>query len=70
MPKQPIPRELHVLTRKEGVRKENPLLTDQNNKYYLQSKLRTPALRKEADDILRGKSGFGLKVRGGKKISK
>lgn len=70
MPRQdqaPKPRDLYVLTRDHGTRKENPLLTDQNNKYYLPSKVRTSALRKEADDLLKGKTGFGLKINAAKK---
>lgn len=65
MPRQAgyVPRDLMVLDRESGVRKENPLLTDANNKYYLPSKTRTKELRKEADDLLKGKTGFGMKVK-------
>lgn len=50
-PTKPV-RTLMVLTRDEGVREENPLLTTRDNKYYLPSNLRTPALRKEADELM------------------
>jgi hypothetical protein len=43
-------RDLLVLTRKEGVRKENPLLTYPKD-YYPPSNVRTPEIRKEADDL-------------------
>jgi hypothetical protein len=55
MPKRTQDRELLVLTRKEGVRPENPLFKiggRGNNKYFPASNIRTPALRKEADDLL------------------
>jgi hypothetical protein len=45
--------ELKVLTRKEGVRPENPLFKAMgNDKYYRESELRTPELRAEADKLL------------------
>jgi hypothetical protein len=48
-------RELSILTRKEGVRAENPLMKiggPNNDKYFPASSIRTPELRKEADDLL------------------
>lgn len=48
MPKN---RDLLVLTRKQGVRVENPLLT--LGKYYPSSRLRTPELRQEADELVK-----------------
>lgn len=43
-------RELEVITRKEGVRKENPLFRV-GDKYYPPSDIRTPELREEADAL-------------------
>ena len=43
-------RDLKVLTRKDGVRAENPLMRA-DDKYYLMPEQRTPALRKEADEL-------------------
>lgn len=63
------PRQLAVLTRDQGVRTENPLLTDKTNSYYPPSPQRTPALRKEADNLLKPSSKFGMKVVG-KKVPK
>jgi len=66
-----------VLTRKEGVRPENPLMTVGG--YYPYAKVRTPALRKEADDLMKDsltdkaqgiRSQFGLKITGAKKMPK
>jgi len=47
----PKERTLMVLTREEGVREENPLLKTERG-YYLPSYQRTPALRKEADELM------------------
>lgn len=43
-------RPLQILTRKEGIREENPLFK-LNDKYYPNSSIRTPALRDEADAL-------------------
>jgi hypothetical protein len=43
-------RDLKVLTRNQGVRTENPLMTVGD--YYPPSHIRTPALRQEADQVL------------------
>ena len=48
MPKE---RELKIITRKEGVRTENPLLR-LKDKYYA-SGVATPELRAEADQLLK-----------------
>jgi hypothetical protein len=62
-------RDLDVLTRASGVRKENPLLKlPPGDKYYLPSKLRTPALRKEADELLKPVK-LGMKIQG-KRVKK
>jgi hypothetical protein len=48
-------RDLLVLTRKEGVRTENPLFKiggPNRDKYYPRSNIRTPELRSEADALL------------------
>lgn len=46
-------RELKVLTRAEGVRTENPLFKMYGDKYYTRALgVRTPELRKEADNLL------------------
>lgn len=47
---------LHVLTRKHGVREENPLMRV-DDKYYPDSHIRTPELREEADKFVPAKSG-------------
>lgn len=62
-------RQLMVLTREQGVRPENPILTDKSGKYFLPSIQRTPALRKEADNLLKPGSGAGMKIVG-KKVPK
>lgn len=45
-------RTLMVLTRDQGAREENPLLTTGENEYYLPSYKRTPQLRAEADALM------------------
>jgi len=52
MPTKRILGDLSILTRKEGVRKENPLLTYPADKYYPPSRIRTPELREEADELV------------------
>lgn len=51
MAKGVLGRKLVVLTRGQGVRDENPLLTYPADKYYPPSQVRTPALREEADTL-------------------
>ncbi len=47
-----MPDDLMVLTRDQGVRKENPLMTVGRGYYPRALKVRTPAIRKEADQVL------------------
>lgn len=51
--KQPVKRyrPLTILTRKEGVREENPLF-EIGGKYYPPSNVRTPELREQADKLI------------------
>lgn len=59
-----------VMTRDQGVRKENPLLKDDGKYYSMNPKIRNPAMRKEADALLMPKTKLGLKIRPTKRVSK